>query len=98
MNTPDSQIIQTESTQKDEEQFAPSAQIAKLHRHLGHADVPTLWRISKQAGFKNGRQSIERSASSRPCEKQGNPPRILFCLDTKRNTRGNVYLEIFSIH
>ena len=58
VNTLDPPISQTASIQNNDQQQALPTQIVKLHRHLGHADVPTLWRIAKQAGFKNDRQSI----------------------------------------
>ena len=32
---------------------ASNGQILKFHRHIGHADVPTIFRIIKQAGFVN---------------------------------------------
>ena len=59
--------------------IASDEQLLKLHRHIGHADIPTVLRIVKHAGFPNTRLSIDQALAKCNCEKKGNPPQNPIC-------------------
>ena len=81
------------------EPIAPSTQVVKLHKHLGHADIPTLCQIIKQDGFKNTRLSVDQAVASCPCEKRGSHPQNPILPRYQAQYPGQcVCLEIYFTH